>query len=125
MFYEDLDISWRAERCGWKGYYIPEAIAYHTRGASFMPLQGIDKPFARRYLSDELQNDLIKNRYLCIIKNESLLGFIFHLPGFLLYDIAQWVYILFFKPKVLKILFSKLKSVKNAFGKRKNAFLRR
>lgn len=125
MFYEDLDISWRAERCGWKGYYVSEAIAYHARGASFRPLQGIGKPFARRYLSDGLQNDLIKNRYLCIIKNESLLGFIFQLPGFLLYDIMQWAYILFFKPKVLKIFFSSPKSIKNAFRKRRGTFLRR
>lgn len=125
MFYEDLDISWRAKRFGWKARYIPEAICYHVRGASFRPQEGLDKPYARRYLDDALQSGLIKNRYLAIIKNESIPGFVFHLPAICLYDLVQWVYILFFKPKVVKIFFSNLGYIKNAFQKRKNKAIRR
>ncbi|MFA5350237.1 MAG: glycosyltransferase family 2 protein, partial [Candidatus Omnitrophota bacterium] len=29
LFYEDLDIAWRANNAGWKGYYLPSAVAYH------------------------------------------------------------------------------------------------
>ena len=117
MFYEDLDISWRAKRFGWQAWYNPKAIAYHVRGASFRPAEGLDKPYARRYLDDVLHSDLIKNRYLTIIKNESIHGFIFHLPAIVLYDFVQWVYILFFKPKVVKIFFSNFGYIKNAFQK--------
>jgi len=119
MFYEDLDISWRAKRFGWRAWYNPKATAYHVRGASFRPQEGLDKPYARRYLDDALHSDLIKNRYLTMIKNESILGFIFYLPAIVLYDFVQWAYILFFKPKVGKIFFSNLGCIKNAFKKRK------
>lgn len=27
FFYKDLDIAWRAARAGWKGYYVPQAVA--------------------------------------------------------------------------------------------------
>ena len=120
MFYEDLDISWRAKRLNWQAYYVPSAKAYHTRGGSFRPTRGIGKPFARRYLSEGLENDLIKNRYLCIIKNDSVLGFILHLPAILLYDIAQWSYILLFRRRILKIFFSDTSAIKKAFRKRIN-----
>jgi GT2 family glycosyltransferase len=101
MFYEDLDISWRANKLGWKAYYTPKAIAYHVRGGSCRNNLGIDKVIARRYLNDELNYELIKNRYLTIIKNESFLGFVLHLIWIVLYDLLAWSYVLFFCPKVV------------------------
>jgi len=120
FFYEDLDISWRANLFGWKAYYTPEAIAYHVRGASVRAPFGINKACARRYLNEELEADLIKNRYLTIIKNESGTGFLLHLPFMALYDLAVWAYILFFKPQAIKNIFSRLKYIKPAFKKRKS-----
>lgn len=102
FFYEDLDIAWRAKRSGWKGYYIPSAVAYHVRGGTARKSYGIGRPFARRFLSNELHLDLIKNRYLCIIKNESCLDFLLRLPFAFLYDFVMWSYILFFKPQLIK-----------------------
>jgi GT2 family glycosyltransferase len=117
IFYEDLDIAWRAQRSGWQGYYVPAAIAYHIRGATVRANSGIDRPYARRFLSDSLEADLIKNRYLTIIKNESILNFLLHLPGMVLYDFIIWIYILFFRPRVAKIFFSHLKMLKFKAGK--------
>jgi len=105
MFYEDLDISWRAQKCGWLAYYVPTALAYHVRGGSFRPDSGIDKPIARRYLSVQLQSDLIKNRYLTILKNENFLGLTLHLIPILLYELCVWSYVLIFQPKVIKAFF--------------------
>ncbi|HMN10844.1 MAG TPA: glycosyltransferase family 2 protein [Bellilinea sp.] len=31
-YYEDADLSWRAQQLGWKGVFAPEAIATHERG---------------------------------------------------------------------------------------------
>ncbi|MFH1198584.1 MAG: glycosyltransferase, partial [Candidatus Omnitrophota bacterium] len=93
-FYEDLDIAWRAQRRNWKGYYAPQAIAYHVRGATVRQGKGIDKKFARMYLSKDLLMSLIKNRYLTILKNESALGFLLHLPFILLYDAFAWAHFL-------------------------------
>ncbi|MFA6358259.1 MAG: glycosyltransferase family 2 protein [Candidatus Omnitrophota bacterium] len=108
MFYEDLDISWRANKKGWFAYYLSTAKAYHVRGGSFRPDSGIDKPMARRYLNDQLHYELIKNRYLVIKNNENFLGFFLHLAPILLYDLFVWGYVLFFQPRLLKIFFLKL-----------------
>jgi GT2 family glycosyltransferase len=119
FFYEDLDVAWRAQRFGWEGYYIPEAIAYHLRGATVRSGPGIDKPFARRYLNDSLHADLIKNRYLAIIKNEEQLDFLLHAPWIIAYDLVIWTYIIFFKPRQIKFFISNLKYLKGALRKRK------
>jgi len=118
IFYEDLDLAWRAERRGWRGYYMPGAVAYHIRGGTVRISGGAGRPFARRYLSDCLHADLIKNRYLAIIKNEFPGKFIVHLPLMLLYDFTMWAYILIFKPRLIKKIFGNLKYLKAAFIKR-------
>jgi len=118
FFYEDLDISWRAHNFGWKGYFIPTAIAYHVRGGTARENQGINKRFARRYLSDELHFDLVKNRCLTIIKNENLLALLIFLPYILIYEILAWLYIIFFKPTVLNLFFVKKVPLYNSFKKR-------
>ncbi len=109
MFYEDLDVSWRANKCGWKAFYAPSAVAYHVRGGSFRPDAGIGKAIARKYLNDELHCDLVKNRYLTMLKNEILSSFILHLIPIVFYDLCAWTYILFFRPKVAKLFFFKVK----------------
>ena len=123
FFYEDLDISWRAHNFGWKGYYIPNAVAYHIRGASVRQSKGINKKFALRYLNGQLLFDLIKNRYLVIIKNETVLNFFLYLPLLIFYDIFIWAYILFLRPQMLKIIFSRKIPIGSAFEKRR--FLRK
>jgi GT2 family glycosyltransferase len=119
MFYEDLDLAWRLQRKGWRGVYIPEALAYHTRGASARSGTGLNKRFARSYLSDELYWDLVKNRYLAIAKNESLAGFLLHLPFILFYDIFVWGVILFTRPRLLRNLPSLLKLLTSTLRDRK------
>jgi GT2 family glycosyltransferase len=119
IFYEDLDIAWRANLLGWKAYYVPEAVARHKRGGSVRQNQGLDKPFARRYLSDELALDLLKNRYLTIIKNESFQGFLLHLPFSILYDFIIWSCTLIFRPHLLKEFILKLPYLNSALNKRR------
>ncbi len=118
FFYEDLDVAWRARKAGWKGYYIPEAIGYHVRGGSLRKEGGINRPYARRYLSEELHLDLLKNRYMTVIKNESFLDFLLHLPCMLLYDTVLWSYILVFRAPLIKKFFSQRRYLRMAYAKR-------
>lgn len=118
LFYEDLDIAWRAQNSGWRAYYTPLAIAYHARGATVRSGDGINKPFARRYLSNSLHLDLIKNRHLTIIKNESFISFMLHLPFILFYDFLVYGYILFFKPSLMRKIIINFKYFNSAFKKR-------
>lgn len=39
-YYEDVDISFRAQLAGWKVRYVPEAIAYHQIGATSSKIAG-------------------------------------------------------------------------------------
>jgi GT2 family glycosyltransferase len=34
MFGEDIDWCWRIKQANWKIYYLPQAVVYHTHGAS-------------------------------------------------------------------------------------------
>lgn len=115
MFYEDLDLAWRANIIGWKGYYISSAIAYHVRGGSFRPDSGIDKAIARKYLNNQLLYGLIKNRYLTILKNENVFSFFLCLMPILIYDLCAWSYVIFFRPEVIRLFVTGFlrKSAKN------------
>ena len=117
MFYEDLDLSWRARKKGWLSYYNPCALAYHVRGGSFRPDSGIDKAFARRYLDDQLSYELIKNRHLSILKNENIFSFFLHFIPMAVYDSFVLVYVIFFRRGVLRIYFARFI---NIFNRNKN-----
>lgn len=56
-YYEDVDISFRAQLAGWKVWYEPKAIAYHHIGATSSKLGG----FTRYHAT--------KNFYLLYAKN--------------------------------------------------------
>lgn len=34
MYCEDIDLAWRLKLAGWRGLYVPDALAYHERGAT-------------------------------------------------------------------------------------------
>ncbi len=122
MFYEDMDISWRAANLNWKAYYVPKAVAYHMRGATAKEKKPVLK-FIRQYnfawLRTELKTDLIKNRYMTIIKNDRLKDFLFYLPQILIYELKVFLYCLIFDPKVLFDTFKNLPVILKAFKKRK------
>ncbi|MBU1147952.1 MAG: glycosyltransferase family 2 protein [Candidatus Omnitrophica bacterium] len=125
MYYEDLDLCWRAQKKGWESYYNPKALAYHMRGGTAVgerrhcevakrPKQSQERllrfapPFLKKgrgfarndrfgYLSDELKKRYIANRYLCMRKNDSLRGILLNLPFIILYEIKIWGYMLVVK----------------------------
>jgi len=118
FFYEDLDIAWRAQNRGWKAYYVPTAIAYHARGGTARKKEGVGRSFGRFYISDDLQFELIKNRYLAIIKNDTLLGLLLHLPFIFIYSLAELGFLLLFRQKVIPKLLNLPRFIKSALRKR-------
>ncbi len=97
MYYEDLDLCWRAQKQGWKAYYNPKAVAYHVRGGTAVDYNGnncrgtLRFPYSY-YLNKELQKRYVVNRYRCMVKNDSILGILINLPFILWYDIKIWCY---------------------------------
>jgi GT2 family glycosyltransferase len=118
FFYEDLDIAWRAHNFGWKSYYVPTAIAYHARGSTARGQRSDNGSFARRYLNDSLHFDLLKNRWLVIIKNAGISVFLLHLPFIVFYDLLAWSYVILARPMVLKQVHRLPVLLKSAFKKR-------
>jgi GT2 family glycosyltransferase len=92
MYYEDLDLCWRAQKKGWKAYYTPKARAYHMRAGTAVIYRGKDA-LNLPYLPDKLIIRYIINRYRCIKKNDSLCGILINLPFILWYEIKIWGYV--------------------------------
>ncbi len=122
LFYEDLDLNWRANLFGWKAYYAPKAICFHARGSSTkakVPAIIFLRRFNFSYLSCAHQLMLLRNRYSTIIKNDTLLKFLLNLPFILSYDLLIWLYLALFRPSVIIGLFSDMRFLKTAYKKRR------
>ncbi len=122
IFYEDLDLAWRANRFGWRSFYSPLALAYHHRGASTQSPGRKLKIFDRYYFTSmpaDLQVHLLKNRYLTVIKNDSLKYFLLNLASILVYEGKLWLYVLIFRPKLIPALMRNRHCFQKAWRKRK------
>ena len=122
MFYEDLDLSWRAANRGWKTYYNPSAVAYHVRGATAKakkPAFEFLYPFNFVWLDSSLKSDLIKNRLMTMIKNDSIKGIILNASYIIAYDLKLFFYCLIFDPSVIMRFFRNLPVICGALKKRK------
>jgi len=122
IFYEDLDISWRANLYGWRGFYAPRAIAYHQRGGTVKletKKPGLLESYNFPYLPRPLKAHLIKNRYLTMLKNASIKEIIVDLPYIILYDLKLWGYILFFTPYLILDTIRNVRYIRDALIKRK------
>ena len=91
LFYEDLELAWRAQKKGWKGFFVPTAIAYHVRGLTtkvHLPRWGWLKRFHAANLGREDASRLIRNRQITLHRHNSWLKWILHFPWILAYDLA-------------------------------------
>jgi GT2 family glycosyltransferase len=87
---EDIDLAWRARLLGWAAHYVPDARAVHVgSGASDERLRFVDKPVF-------LQRHILKNRYLTIVKNASIIEAFCLAPFWLLGEPLVW-FVLFLR----------------------------
>jgi GT2 family glycosyltransferase len=94
MYYEDLDLCWRAQKRKWKAYYIPQAIVYHIRGGTAVKdisqgRRGLNLP----YIDNALAKMYVINRYRCIIKNDKWRDYLINIFFILSYDLMLMAYI--------------------------------
>jgi GT2 family glycosyltransferase len=61
---DDIDVSWRMARKGWKCLFSPELRAWHAAGST------------KKYWSLKIRVEYIANRYLVILRNDHLLLFL-------------------------------------------------
>ena len=104
LFYEDLDVAWRAQRRGWLAWYTPQAVAVHQRGSTARqcrPRWPWLRRFAFAWLPAALQTSCLQNRYATIVKNDTGARWVRDLPWILAADAGLWTYCLLFRPLVL------------------------
>lgn len=116
-FYEDLDLAWRARRFGWKAAYRHRALGYHARGASARPVS------PRRWAAllsrgPEIRFHIVKNRYLTILRNETLRGYLANLPFILARDLAVLSLLAATSPRVLARLWRERAVFRRALERR-------
>lgn len=85
LYHEDTDLAWRANRLGWRVMYVPSARALHARGW---------RRGERFRIPSTIRQSSFRNRYLELIKNESLPGFIRNLPFLVVWEFVRLGYAL-------------------------------
>jgi GT2 family glycosyltransferase len=93
MYKEDVDLAWRLRNLGWTAWYAPAALAWHARGAQ--SLRGVAGALAvRRSVPTWVTAVSWRNQRLLLIKNETVLGFLRHLPWILPRELAAFLWML-------------------------------
>ncbi|NIL99637.1 MAG: glycosyltransferase [Acidobacteria bacterium] len=100
-FVEDLDLAWRANKIGWRAAYRHAAVGYHARGGTAAG------PLWRRRLAAmlghraEVRFHVAKNRYLTIMRNDSVAGYVANIPFIWARDLGTLALLLVTSPGVL------------------------
>jgi GT2 family glycosyltransferase len=74
----DVDVAWRARNAGWRAIYEPRATARHIRTYS---------PSKRAQTSELHRRIQFRNRYLMMVRNETLGSLMRNLPWIVVYEI--------------------------------------
>jgi GT2 family glycosyltransferase len=82
IYYEDIDLAWRAQRAGWRCLYVPLAQVTHRHSSTTKE----GSPF-KEYL-------LGRNKVWTLIKNYPWPNWLAYLPAILAYDTGAWGYAL-------------------------------
>ncbi len=116
-YWEDVDLFWRMSNAGWRCAYVPEAVAYHGRGAGSSP-GGYRKLFSfirhHRAVPARVRELNYRNHIATYLKNARW----FH-PLFFLREILMLCYIAVFEPGTLRAVPVLLRQLPDIFRKRR------
>ncbi|MBU2258037.1 MAG: glycosyltransferase family 2 protein [Candidatus Omnitrophica bacterium] len=88
FLFEDVDLSWRAQKKGIKALFCPDAACYHYGNSSCTPEK------TRQYLC-------LRNRYFTLLKNDFIGSIIL---SFVFYDLPRLLYIFMANPRSLRAI---------------------
>lgn len=92
IYRDVVDLSWRARSRGWRFAYVPSATGFHVRG--FSPRKRNRQPLFFRRLS-------YRNRYLTLLKNDSLRSLLPHWTRFLGFEVVMLGHVLLREPALI------------------------
>ena len=86
-FYEDVDMDFRMQMCGWKTAYVPRAICYHKRGATMERMYPLAVKLHVRnhifYLVKNLPGEIFFRRLPLILGSRLRNWFLYSRSGYL------------------------------------------
>ncbi|WP_249011748.1 glycosyltransferase [Conexibacter sp. DBS9H8] len=88
----DADLAWRAQRFGWRAWYVPEAVVFHIRTYS---------PTTRAQARPEDRATQFRNRLLMIVKNDRPAELLRDLPWLIGYELLALGYALLVERELL------------------------
>jgi GT2 family glycosyltransferase len=97
MYLEDLELGRRAQRAGWRAYYVPAAEATHARGATAKGSAPRWRWLRRYYLPwlrPGLQARVVLNRYRLMAAYDSWPRLLADGPWILWHELRLWSYLL-------------------------------
>ncbi len=112
-YYEDADISWRAQLRDWSCAYVPTAVAYHARGqANCLRKEGHGGK------DPAILAWSWRNRYLMTLKNDRLGYLVVDLPWIVASELPRFAYMAWRTPRALRGPVELYKSWNEAMRKR-------
>lgn len=106
MYLEDLELGCRAQRAGWRAYYVPAAVAWHVRGATAKTRSPKWAWLARYYfpcLAPKLQVRYVLNRYQLMARYQTLRERFTDLPWVAWYEARLWTYLVCCEPDTVRL----------------------
>jgi GT2 family glycosyltransferase len=108
IYYEDVDLAWRAQRRGWRCLYVPQARVVHRHSSTVK-----EGSSWKGYL-------LGRNKVWTVVKNYAWPDWLTNLAFILAYDVAAWSYALLHGDvNPLRGRLAALGSLSKALGKRR------
>ncbi len=114
MYFEDIDLCWRAYIAGWKGLFVHDAIAKHYREGTKLSLE---KKTLRKYIKRNRYLSF-RNRYYTIIKNDNGLLMLLHSPYLFFFEIINLIKVIRF-PYLLKAYWEIFVNLRDLLKKRR------
>ncbi len=116
-YWEDVDLAWRLNNKGFMNVFVPEAVAFHGRGAGSNP-GGYKKILSfikfHKLLNSRIRQLNYKNHIWMYIKNSP-----WFYPQFFVREFFMFLYILLFEPGTLKFVPEMLRQIPRMWGKRR------
>lgn len=117
---EDADLSWRFLLYGWKNFYLPEAVAYHSREAgAYKRFSTTEFLKSRKHVSKVQRQMSFRNHLLMIQKNELWSSFFRDFLHNMLVRILTPIYITMVEPCLWKSYWQYLRKLPAIRKKRK------
>jgi hypothetical protein len=126
MYKEDVDLAWRLGLLGWSTAYVPEAVAWHGRGAgesaATSPAEVIR---SRRGIPGWIRRVSWRNQRLTQLKNETLGDVLRDLPWILWHELLALGYLVVFDPRNISAVGELARLAPAALRKRRQVQARR